>query len=517
MLVRHSRHAWSWVLLITVGTAPLCAAVRLPGIWQHNMVLQRGQRLPVWGWAKPGEEVTAQFGGQTVMTMADQSGCWRSVIGPFTANDQPWNLIVSGERSTRVLTNILVGDVWLCSGQSNMEWPVRNARNSAAEIAAATNALIRLATVHRATALEPARDAKITWAVCSPLTVPSFSAVGYFFARELQPHLGVPIGMINSSWGGTPIESWTSRAMLDSIPFMTARLERSDAAVRNYSPAAAQRQYEQDLAQWSNAMREARANGQPGPRPPQLRNPYSSPGQPAALFNAMIAPVIPFGLRGFLWYQGESNADNAKAYHSLFPAMINDWRSRWGKGDLPFLFVQLANFMAVQQEPSQSSATWPFLREAQTMTLRISNTAMACAIDLADPENPDDIHPKNKQDVARRLALAARHLAYGETLVYSGPLFREARVKGSRIIVSFDHVGAGLTARGGPLKGFAIAGANKQFVWADAVIKATRVVVSSTNVPAPVAVRYSWANNPIGNLYNVEGLPAVPFRSDNWD
>jgi len=517
MLVRHSRCAWRWLLLIGFGTTPLCAAVRLPGIWQHNMVLQRDQRLPVWGWAKPGEEVTVQFGGQTIMTMADQSGCWRSVIGPFSANDEPWNLIVSGARSTRILTNILVGDVWLCSGQSNMEWPVQNARNSNAEIAAATNGLIRLATVHRATALEPARDAKITWAVCSPLTVPSFSAVGYFFARELQPQLRVPFGIINSSWGGTPIESWTSRAMLDSIHFMTARLERSDAAVRNYSPAAAQRQYEQDLAQWSNAVREARAKNQRVPPAPQLSNPYSSPWQPASLFNAMIAPLIPYGLRGFLWYQGEANASDAKAYQTLFPAMITDWRSRWGNGDLPFLFVQLANFMAVQQEPSQSNATWPFLREAQTMTLRVSNTAMACTIDLADPDNPDNIHPKNKQDVARRLALAARHVAYGEKLVYSGPLFREARVTNAHIMVSFDHVGGGLIARGGPLKGFAIAGADKQFVWADAVIHGPHILVSSTNVPAPVAVRYSWANNPVGNLYNVEGLPAVPFRSDNWD
>lgn len=505
-------------VLALLLSAPLCAAVRLPSIWQHNMVLQRDQRLPVWGWAKPDEEITVQFGAQIVMTTADQSGCWRTVIGPFTANDEPWELIISGARTKRVLTNILVGDVWLCSGQSNMEWPVRNARNSAAEIAAATNPLIRLATVQRATApLAPARNAKISWAVCSPRAVEQFSAVGYFFARDLQPHLRIPIGIIHSSWGGTPIEAWTSRAALDGIPFLTDRLERADAALTSYTPEAAQLQYQHDLAAWSNAVREARAKGLPEPRAPQLWNPFTDTHHPATLFNAMIAPLIPFGIRGFLWYQGEANAGRANEYQILFPAMIADWRSRWGKRPLPFLFVQLANFLAVQTEPVQTNASWPFLREAQTLTLRVTNTAMACAIDLADPENPDDIHPKNKQDVARRLALAARYVAYGEKLVYSGPLFRSARVKGSRIIVSFDHVGGGLTARGDALKGFAIAGPDKRFYWADAVIKGANVVVSSTNVPTPVAVRYNWATNPIGNLYNAEGLPAVPFRSDDWE
>ncbi len=512
-----NKAVWRWLALMLVVAAPLCAAVRLPGIWQHHMVLQRDQRLPVWGWAKPDEEITVQFGGQIVMTVADPTGCWRTTIGPFTANDEPWELTVSGARTALVLSNVVVGDVWLCSGQSNMEWPVRNARDSAAEMAAATNTLIRLATVKRVTALTPQSDVGITWSVCTPESVAGFSAVGYFFAREMQPHLGVPIGVINSSWGGTPAESWTSREMLETLPFLSNRLVQSDAAVKNYTPDAAQRDYETQLAAWSNSVREARAKGAREPRPPQLWNPYASPWQPASLFNAMIAPVIPFGMRGVLWYQGEANAGNAAGYRELFPAMIRDWRARWRQGDFPFLFVQLANFMAVQTEPSQTSATWPFLREAQTMTLREPKTGMACAIDLADPDNPDDIHPKNKQDVARRLALAARHVAFGEQLVHSGPLYRSATITNAQVTITFDHTGGGLAARGGKLQGFAIAGDDGQFVWADARIKDAAVVVSATNVPAPVAVRYNWANNPIGNLYNAEGLPAVPFRTDTWE
>ncbi|MCX7846493.1 MAG: sialate O-acetylesterase [bacterium] len=515
--MRHLLRVFGPGLLAAFFTPPLPAAPRLPAIWNHNMLLQRDQRLPIWGWARPGEEITVQFGGQLVMTIADDTGSWRTTIGPFMANDEPWELVISGARTKRVLTNVLVGDVWLCSGQSNMEWPVHSALHPNVEIPAATNPLIRLATVHHATAPEPAANARVTWQVCSPANVTNFSAVAYFFARELQPHLRVPIAVINASWGATPIEAWISRDALEAIPFMSSQLAQNDEALRNYCPTHALRKYREQLAAWSNAVRTAQTQGSSPPPPPKLSNPFTDPSRPATLFNAMIHPLIPFALRGFLWYQGESNANNAKAYRILFPALILDWRARWGRATLPFIYVQLANFLAPQTTPVETHATWPFLREAQTLALRIPHTAMACAIDLADPDNPNDIHPKNKQVVAHRLVCAARHIAYGEDLVFSGPLFRKAEFTNAHVVLHFDHTGSGLVSREGPLRGFALAGANKKFVWADALITGLTVLVSATNVPSPLAVRYGWANNPIGNLYNVEGFPAVPFRTDNWE
>jgi sialate O-acetylesterase len=297
---------------------------------------------------------------------------------------------------------------------------------------------------------------------------------------------------------------------------LKTRLEDADRALREYSPEEAQREYEEQLAAWQKAAAEAKARGEEfRARRPRLWNPYKSAHQPASLYNGMIAPIVPFGMRGAIWYQGESNASRAYQYRTLFPAMVLDWRGKWGQGDFPFLFVQLANFLPVQTEPVQHDATWPFLREAQTRALLLAKTAMASAIDIGEAGS---IHPRNKQDVGRRLALAARAVAYGEQIDYSGPIYRSMRVKDGRAVVQFRHVGGGLTARGGgALKGFAVAGADRAWVWANAAIDGETVVVSSEDVAQPVAVRYNWANNPIGNLYNEAGLPASPFRTDDWE
>ncbi len=463
--------------LMVAGAVLYCAvltraAVQPHLLFQHNMVLQRRCALPVWGTALPGETVTVAFARQRVRGVAGTQGVWRVRLTPQRVSTTPQSMIIAG--SSRIeLTNILIGDVWVCAGQSNMEWPLAGSSNAAAEIAAAAQyPTLRLFTVAHATALTPQTNLGGTWQASRPETAADFSAVATFFARELIARRGVPIGLIKSTWSGTPIESWTRRGVLDTFPFMTNDLQAADDAVANDNP---------------------------------------SPWQPCSLYNAMIAPLLPFALRGVIWYQGEANADKAAQYQSLFPAMIEDWRAQWGCGDFPFLFVQLANFMEVQTSPVQTNASWPYLREAQTMTLRVTNTGMASAIDIGAS---DDIHPQNKQEVGRRLALAARALGDGEKLVYAGPLFRDLRIAGSNVVVRFTHVGGGLVAKGGALKGFAVCGADSNWVWATAVIRGATVSAAAPSVAHPVALRYNWANNPVGNLYNKGGLPAAPFRTD---
>jgi len=510
MSKNRTRAGWT-ALAVALGAVTLHAAVQPHPLFQHNMVLQRRCALPVWGTARPGETVTVAFAAQRVRGVADSQGVWRVRLAPQRVSTTPQTMIIAG--SSRIeLTNILIGDVWVCSGQSNMEWPLSAASNAAAEVAAAAQyPTLRLFKVVHATALTPQTDLVGTWQVSSPETAAEFSAVATFFARALIARRGVPIGLIHASWGGTPVESWTRRAVLEAFPFMAQRLRAADDAVRNYDPAAAQRQYERDLAIWQTNATALQALGQPEPRQPQLWNPYHSAWQPCSLYNAMIAPLLPFALRGVIWYQGEANAWNADQYRVLFPAMIEDWRAQWGCGPFPFLFVQLANFLERQTAPVQINAGWPLLREAQIMTLRVTNTAMASAIDIGDA---NDIHPRNKQEVGRRLALAACALGDSEQLVYAGPLLRDLRISGSNMIVRFTNVGGGLLAQGGALKGFAVCGADTNWVWATAVIRGATVVATAPGVARPVALRYNWADNPIGNLYNKERLPAAPFRTD---
>ena len=404
----------------------------------------------------------------------------------------------------------MVGEVWVCSGQSNMQMSVRSSANAEQESAEADYPNIRLFTVERKVAEQPQSDCAGSWTLCSPETVPGFSAAAYYFGRELHKELDVPIGLIHTSWGGTPAEAWTKREALEKVADAAPILERYDDAVAGYPQAM--KEHEQKVIEWKKAVEKARAEKKKIPRGPRAPFGPGHPHSPAGLYNAMIAPLIRYGISGAIWYQGESNVSRAYQYRKLFPAMIKNWRNDWGLGDFRFLFVQLANFMAVKPEPAESA--WAELREAQLMTLALPKTGMAVIIDIGEANN---IHPKNKQDVGKRLALWALSRSYGKKLVYSGPIYKSMKVEGNNIILDFEHVGGGLVAAGDePLKGFAIAGTDREFVWADAKIDGDTVVVSGNEDSAPVAVRYAWADNPVCNLYNEEGLPASPFRTDDW-
>lgn len=496
--------------LVMLSGGAVLADVRLPAVIGDNMVLQQGERVAIWGWAEPGEQVTATVSWSRAKpeATADQDGKWSFKIDAPKAGG-PYKMTIKGKNEIN-LDDIMSGEVWVCSGQSNMQWTVQSSANAEQEIAAADYPNIRLFTVTRKVAREPQSDCEGSWTSCSPQTAPGFSAVAYFFGRELHKRLDVPVGLIHTSWGGTPAEAWTRREVLESDDDFKPILKRFDDAMARYPQAY--KEYEQKIEEWKQAVENAKTEGSRAPGRP--REPFgpSHPHSPSGLYNAMIAPLIPYGIQGAIWYQGESNAGRAYQYRTLFPAMITNWRQDWGQGDFPFLFVQLANFMQTKPDPGDSA--WAELREAQTMTLCLPNAGMATIIDIGEANN---IHPKNKQDVGKRLALWALARTYGKDVVYSGPIYRSMKVEGGKIRLSFDHVGSGLVAGDGEaLQGFAIAGADRKFVWAEANIDGRTVVVGSDQVASPVAVRYAWADNPVCNLYNKENLPAGPFRTDDW-
>ncbi|HTE17786.1 MAG TPA: sialate O-acetylesterase, partial [Armatimonadota bacterium] len=378
-------------------------------------------------------------------------------------------------------------------------------------IAGSADPQMRLFTVPRIATDEPLAQVPGQWQESGPASVPEFSAVAYHFGRELRKALGVPVGLISTNYGGTPAEAWTRRGVLEADPTLRTILDNHDKARRGYS--AARVQHNLALSAHSRAVEQAKAAGQaPPPAPRAPGNPAQSAQRPTGLYNAMIAPLIPYAIRGAIWYQGESNAGQAYQYRTLFPAMIENWREDWGQGDFPFLFVQLAPFMKITPEPGESA--WAELREAQYLTTRtVPNTAMAVITDVGDEA---DIHPKQKEPVGRRLALAARALVYGQDVEYSGPEYHRMKREGNKVILSFKHVGRGLKSEGGLLRGFAIAGADRKWVNAQAEIRGDKVVVWSHQVAEPVAVRYGWANFPTGNLWNADGLPASPFRTDDF-
>ena len=475
------------------------------------MVLQRDRAVPVWGSAAPGEEVTVRFAGQSVSTVSDEKGFWKTELAPLTCSFEGRVLEISGSDSFVALTNVLVGEVWLCSGQSNMQYSMKKLGLPEEVIAAAADyPLIRLFQAGLQTSPEkPQAAVRGEWAAYTPESAGDFSATASYFGRALNRELGVPVGLIQSAVGGTMIESWISRAALERIRFMQDRLLESEAMLAR-GERESQESYQQRMDEWRKARIAAKKARQRDPEKPNLFNPQG-PHNPSALYNGMIAPLVPYAIRGVIWYQGESNESRPEEYHELLSALIHDWRGRWGQGDFPFLFVQLANFKPVQTEPNEGVlATWACLREQQERTLNVANTAMAVITDAGG----FDIHPKDKKTVGERLALAARVKAYGENLVCSGPLFQSLEIKDGEAVVHFAQIGGGLTAKGRKLTGFAISGGDGKWHWADARISGNTVVLSAPNVPSPVAVRYNWANNPIGNLYNEEGLPASLFRTD---
>ncbi len=477
----------------------LNAAVKLPAVIGDHMVLQRGAPVRIWGWAAPGEDVRVEIQGQTVGVKASPDGRWTAWLRPLAAAG-PFEAKINDI----VIHDVLAGEVWLASGQSNMEFKLQQGNHHDEEIAQADHPLIHLFQVKRKVSDTPVDDVAGQWVVCSPDSAKTFSAAAYFFGRDLLHHLEVPIGLIESDWGGTPAQSWTSKEALAADPSLKFILDHWADAMTRYP--AAKEAYDQRLAAWKQAAADARAAGKTPPRAPGAPEGPGHQNTPAGLWNGMIAPLAPYAIRGVIWYQGESNAnsdEHAYQYRRLFATMIEDWRNRWGEGDFPFLFVQLANY--------ETNGRWPVLRESQSETLRLANTGMAVIADIGDPHN---IHPTDKQDVGLRLALAARAIAYHQPVEFSGPVFRTAAPEGGAMRVYFTH-SAGMTARGGgAVKGFELAGADGKYAPAEARVEGGAIVLSSPAVPSPVSVRYGWADNPDCNLVNQAGLPASPFRGD---
>lgn len=631
---------------ITLFIQPTFALVRLPKILSDNMVLQREKPITIWGWADAKEKITIQFNEQTVTTVAAKDGKWKATLKAEAAGG-PYQLTVKG-KNVITLSNVLVGDVWICSGQSNMEWTLTNTENSDKEIQKADVPLIRHYKIPNTVSPTPKDD--ITggaWQVSTPATAGNFTAVGYYFARELNRELNVPIGLINTSWGGTHSETWTSReafeaseefkSMIAAMPHLNldslgagrmaamknriqkiqgelpgtqdktntwmntefddsawptmmvpqlweqqalgdldgvvwyrksfdvsaseagkeatiqlAKIDDNDITYINGVKVGATNLYSADrkytipagvLKAGKNVVAVRVEDGVGGGgiygdasdvRITMQNSSYSLAGNwsfrvesyvaqstlgpneyPTLLFNAMINPLLPLSIKGAIWYQGESNAGRSYQYRKAFPLMIADWRNHWKQGDFPFYFVQLASYNA-NAGNSNSGSGWAELREAQAMTLSLPNTGMAVTTDIGDPK---DIHPRNKKDVGKRLAVIALNKTYGKNIIFSGPTYQSFKVEGNKAIISFTNIGSGLKAadKYGYLRGFEVAGADQKFHYAKAAIEGDKVVVYCDQVPTPVAVRFGWADDASdNNLYNVEGFPAPPFRTDTW-
>ena len=470
--------------------------VTLPNLWRDHAVVQRDLPVRVWGRSAAGEHVTVRFRDQTAQVVADDLGLWQASLPPGGAGG-PFTMEVEGTNHL-VLHDLMVGDVWVASGQSNMEFATSGVMNAAEELKHVNDARIRLFHVERASA--DFRQYDVTtkgWTEANSTTVADFSAVAYFFARQIAADQNVTVGLVEADWGGTPGETWISNSAL-----------ASDAALLPaWSTWAAMTDKEDvmrlQVAREERETKAALAAGKPAPAHPW--HPELRSFLPGGAFNGMIAPLTQFPIRGVLWYQGESNAGKERwfYYHRLFQTLIEDWRTRWNVGDFPFLYVQLANFTTA------ADGKWPELREAQRQTLNVSNTGMAVAIDIGDPDN---IHPRNKQEVGRRLSLAARAIAYHEPIEYSGPLYLTSMPQAGAMRVVFTH-GNGLKVKGSGLQGFEVAGEDGNFVPAEARIEGEYVIASSRKIAHPVAVRYGWAGNPSCNLYNADDLPASPFNS----
>jgi sialate O-acetylesterase len=510
------------VLALTPCTAR--AEVRPNNICTDGMVLQQNSKAKIWGTAAKGEKVTVSFRGQTGYAEPDASGNWVATIATGEAGG-PFEMQIVGSNKI-AYSNVLVGEVWICSGQSNMEWSVNGSNAADKETAKGEphNWNLRMFTVKHETPLEPVANVSGSWVEAKPETVGGFSAAGYFFGRDLQKALKVPVGLIHTSWGGTRAEAWTSKEYLDGHDWFKHEHPKFDTNIRKFAYDLLKFNQSQGKSKVDAAKEGGKKIGMGGPQNPINAN------SPSVLYNGMIAPLLNYSIKGAIWYQGESNAGQAYKYRALFPMMIQNWRKDFNQGDFPFYFVQLAPYTRVLLSPSDSD--WAELREAQTMTLKLNHTGMAVITDLG---NEFDIHPTPKQPVGERLSLCARALTYGEKIPYSGPMYKNAKFSGEKAILSFDHVGGGLVAKklvaantkGGAwrvdpsakdveLTGFTICGKDRKFVDAKALIQGNDVIVSSPDVADAVAVRYGWANHPICGLFNQDGLPASPFRTDDF-
>ena len=500
------------VLSLLVGLN-LQAEVKLPSIFGHHMVLQRDHANPVWGWAALGEKITVSIAGQSHSATADKDGAWHVKLQPLKVNAKGQTLTIKGS-NTIALTDVLVGEVWVCSGQSNMAMSVDRAYDSDLEILTAKYPHIRLISVPQVGTQEPQNDFKGEWAVVTPNTVGSFSAVGFFFGRTLNQTLDVPIGLIDNAWGGSSAEAWIRRDRLAKLPAAKPYMDQWKKTEVDYDHEKTIAAFNQRLEKWKAAATAARKAGKPMPRRPRNpRNQMTGQHRPGNLYNGVLKPTIGYGIRGAIWYQGESNSGRAKAYRDVFPLMIQNWRDEWGQGDFPFYWVQLADFRDEKPEPMDDN--WAELREAQTMTMdRLKNTGEAVIIDIGEGR---DIHPRDKQNVAKRLARWALAKDYGLKIPHQSPRFSSMEIKGNKAILTFDHVGIGLYSFdvANP-KGFAVCGKDKKFVWASARIVGKNQVVVWAEGVTPTQVRYAWAVNPVCTLMSREGLPATPFRTDDF-
>jgi sialate O-acetylesterase len=498
-------------ILFTLMSSLANAELKLPAMFTDHAVLQRDMPVPVWGWAKPGAEVTVAIGGQTEKAKADDKGNWRVTLKPLQVGD-PLKLIVESGSDRLEVSDILVGEVWLCSGQSNMEWPMTQVVDTDLEIAAADHPQIRIVDVKGPGTQESVKDFKDKWKVCSPDTVREFSAVAYFFGRELQDQLDVPIGLIDDSWGGSACEAWIRRELMEGKPEYDQLIKKWDDLIANFDEA----KWKAETREWNKKAQEARDAGKPQPpNRPLADNPKRGNHTPGNLYHGRVEPIIPYAIRGVIWYQGESNANRGYQYRDMFPLMIKSWREDWNQGDFPFYWVQLADFMAEQADPGDSA--WAELREAQTMTQdKLPNTGQAVIIDLGEAA---DIHPRKKLEVGRRLARIALARDYGKKVEYQSPRYESMAKVDGKIVLKFKNVGEGLRSMDSKdLQGFAIAGEDKKWHWAEAKItKPNEIEVSSKEVSNPVAVRYAWADNPVCNVYSKSLLPLTPFRTDDWD
>jgi len=512
-------HFATVAVLLAVSPAAW-ADVSLNNMFGDHMVLQQGINNKVWGKADPGEAVTVTFAGQTKSATAAADGSWAVFLDPVQEYGGPHALAAKGKNSV-TFNDVLIGEVWVCSGQSNMQWGVNQANDPDLEKAAAKFPNIRFVSVPQVGTQDPQWNFKGKWQVCAPETVGDFSAVGYFFGRQLHQTLGVPVGLIDNAWGGSAAEAWVKRDKLATHPFLKAIHEKWQEEEAKYETA--KEKFEQKMAEWKQAAKEAQAAGRPEPagKPDAKQDPagrMKGNARPGNIHSGVLTPSIGYGIKGAIWYQGESNASRAYQYRELFPFMITTWREEWGLGDFPFYWVQLADFKEEKAEPAESD--WAELREAQTMTMKaLPATGEAVIIDLGEGK---DIHPMNKQDVAKRLA----RWALAETYKLPGitcrsPLYTSMEKDGAKMVLSFDHV-----AKGGKVWrpfdvnepiGFTIAGADRKFVPAKATVRDDgRIEVWSDAVTEPVAVRYAWADNPVCNMYSTSGLPLTPFRTDDF-
>ncbi len=511
----------------------ISAEIRLGSPFQDHMVLQRDKPVAIWGWADKGEKVTVNINNQSASATTDENGKWMVYI-PQMKYGGPYTLKAVG-KNTITLNDIYIGEVWICSGQSNMVMTVAKedrywcgVYNEEQEVAKANYPLIRMYTVDFNTSDIPSDTCTGLWEAVSPQTVGHMSAAAYFFARDIYEKHKIPIGLLVTAYGASTVETWTSEEAMKNNDRIKPLLEKYTAACEDYDSGHAYGRYTVQLEKWekengvtstSDATDSARSqdvDAKPTTRKPSKpKNPHKDQHSPYVCWNAMVNPLVPYTLRGAIWYQGESNGVTANIYREQMEVMIKDWREKWALGDFPFYYVQLANRGNLEDTPANGGAD-ALVREAQLQNLWLRNTGMVVAIDNANPEKPTDVHPKNKQEIGRRFALIARANVYGENkLVYSGPIYKSMDINGNKVKIEFDHVGSGLVAKNGKLDGFAIAGKDGKFVWANGKIDGNTIILWSNEIEHPTTINYGFGRNPITSLYNKEGLPASPFRTND--